>query len=138
VLAVATALLEAGAVISALSMECRQAAGRRDGAFSAEYACVMLSTCHLVCAVVMLVVWSSVQDELRAQDLTSGTSKIHFGCVAGVGGCVRVRVRVRLSDRLHACKCRGGILNTDGHDTHTHTHTASPGGSSSPRPPRRC
>lgn len=81
VLAVATALLEAGAVVGALMVECRAAPERRSGSFSAENACVALSTSHLVCAVVTLVVWSSVQDELRAQDLTSGVSKIHFGCV---------------------------------------------------------
>lgn len=76
VLAVATVALEAAAVLGALVVECRTA---RRGGFSAEYACVALSTSHLVCAILMLVVWSSVQDELRAQDLTSGTSKIHFG-----------------------------------------------------------
>lgn len=84
VLAVATALLEAGAVVGALIMECRAAPGRRrseGGSCSAEYACVALSTSHMVCAVLMLVVWSAVQDELKAQDLTSGVSKIHFGCV---------------------------------------------------------
>lgn len=75
-LAIATIVLEAAAVISALVVECRTA---RRGGFSAEYACVTLSTFHLVCAILMLVVWSSVQDELRAQDLTSGRSKIHFG-----------------------------------------------------------
>jgi len=76
VLAIATIALEAAAVLSALVVECRTA---RRGGFSAEYACVALTTSHLVCAILMLVVWSSVQDELRAQDLTSGTSKIHFG-----------------------------------------------------------
>ena len=76
VLAVFTVVLEAGAVLGALVVECRTA---RRGGFSAEYACVALSTAHLVCAILMLVIWSSVQDELRAQDLTSGTSKIHFG-----------------------------------------------------------
>lgn len=76
VLAVATALLEAGAVLGALVVECRTA--RRSG-FSAEYVCVGLSTAHLVCGILMLVIWSAVQDELRAQDLTNSSSKIHFG-----------------------------------------------------------
>ena len=81
VLGVLTAVLEASAVVGALIMECRAAPGRWSGSLTAEYACVALSTAHMVCAVLMLVVWSSVQDELRAQDLTSGVSKIHFGCV---------------------------------------------------------
>lgn len=87
VLGVLTAVLEASAVVGALIMECRAAPGRRSGSLTAEYACVALSTAHMVCAVLMLVVWSSVQDELRAQDLTSGVSKIHFGCVFFLCGC---------------------------------------------------
>jgi len=75
-LAVATVALEVAAVLGMLIVECRTA--YRAG-FSAEYACMALTTSHLICAILMLVVWSSVQDELRAQDLTSGRSKIHFG-----------------------------------------------------------